>query len=115
MQWILIWSGTNNITKEWCWGCGRAVHSHRAAKTARKAEVIYAEVTFIQLPVVILHCFLLIEMFEFGHNRTQPLGFRPAGSQAMDAVEGDILHSVPQKLQVGLDEGFNCNFCILLR
>lgn len=77
--------------------------------------VIYAEVTFIQLPVVILHCLLLIEMFEFGHNRTQSLGIRPAGSQAMDAVEGDILHGVPQKLQVGLDEGFNCNFCVLLR
>lgn len=40
-------------------------------------------------------------------------GVKSPGSEVMDPVEGDVLHCVPWKLQVGLGEGFSGNFCFL--
>lgn len=54
--------------------------------------LVYAKVRSFQLPSTILPLLLLLEMFEFGDNRTWYSGTRSPGSRVMDALESDVHH-----------------------
>ncbi len=64
--------------------------------------VVYAEVCSFQLPAATLHLLFLLEVSEFGHNRTRPRGSRFLRSHPMDSFEADVFHGVFRKLQVCL-------------
>ncbi len=66
--------------------------------------VVYAEVCSFQLPAATLHLLFLLEVSEFGHNRTRPRGSRFLRSHPMDSFEADVFHGVFRKLQVCLDK-----------
>ncbi len=72
--------------------------------------VVYAEVCSFQLPAATLHLLFLLEVSEFGHNRTRPRGSRFLRSHPMDSFEADVFHGVFRKLQVCLDKVFNRSF-----